>query len=59
MRLYEAIKHAKEVAHEAGANGDCKCAKEHEQLVKWLTELQEFRKHNMKTDCVREIEHAG
>ena len=56
--LTEAISHAKEVASKVRKNGnylyfrgnsrmanECEeCAKEHEQLAEWLTELQERRK---------------
>lgn len=55
MTLEDAIKHAKEVAKEkrkeyeracalnVPSEGFCECAEEHEQLVAWLTELQERR----------------
>ena len=58
MTLEEAIKHCREVAEsnrqlakgKRGAKGDetdtqdcLQCAEDHEQLVDWLTELQEFK----------------
>lgn len=55
--LEEAIEHAKEVAEnwksqlvncvsEEGRNKCLECAKEHEQLAEWLTELKEYREGN-------------
>lgn len=45
MTLQEAIDHAKEVAETT----DCEeCSKEHEQLAKWLEELQCYRKKRLK-----------
>lgn len=40
MTLQQAIEHAKAKAQELG---DCKCAKEHLQLAKWLTELYAYK----------------
>lgn len=65
--LTEAISHAKEVAkanrdkaesyncgedyEQIKANECVVCAKEHEQLADWLTELKQRREHDKKGEC--------
>lgn len=46
MTLDEAIQHAKEIAQNEKCNKSCnlECAREHEQLAKWLEELKRLRK---------------
>lgn len=41
MTIEEAIQHCKEII---SCEGDCSCAMEHKQLLKWLEELVELRK---------------
>lgn len=42
MKLREAIKHAREVAQDENTCPGCR--RDHDQLAKWLEELQECRK---------------
>lgn len=48
MALYEAIEHARDTAEGRNPNVDkcSKCAREHDQLANWLTELKEYRATN-------------
>ena len=48
MTLTEAIKHAQDRANQSCDD----CAKEHEQLAKWLTELKRFREQNTESKLV-------
>ena len=59
MTLDEAIKHAEEVAEKARNDADSgyydedkclECAREHEQLVEWLTELKSYRECDLLRD---------
>lgn len=44
MSLDEAIQHCEDVANGMTEQGKCEeCAKEHEQLAKWLKELKRYR----------------
>lgn len=42
MNLNEAIEHCWENARRERYNGNGKCAKEHEQLAKWLEKLRDL-----------------
>lgn len=70
MKLDEAIAHATEVASKKYAEGmlchanpndkeldGCiKCAEEHEQLAKWLEELQQYREIGTVEECRAAVE---
>ena len=45
MTLDEAIQHVKEIAQNEKCDKSCnlECAREHEQLAKWLKELKRLR----------------
>lgn len=60
MTIQEAINHTKEVAErnrKCNENKECvditceKCAEEHEQLVEWLEELQQYRAIGTVKEC--------
>lgn len=64
MDLNEAIEHARKVAESKRADADynwrhgrlnsddcIKCAEEHEQLAKWLEELQQYRAIGVVEEC--------
>ncbi len=64
MTIDEAISHAREVAEEKrkskSANlapeiiSECElCAQEHEQLAKWLEEVQQYRAIGTPEECLR------
>lgn len=70
MDIQSAIAHAREVASKKYAEGmlchanpdnrkldECiECAKEHEQLAEWLTELQQYRQIGTLEECREAVE---
>ena len=47
MTIEDAIEHARRMATRLSEHKNCTCAKEHEQLGKWLEELRELRLDEM------------
>jgi len=49
MTLKEAIKHCEDVSKEQYNAGCYGCASEHNQLAKWLKELQELKENKVSS----------
>ena len=47
MTIEDAIEHARRMATRLSEHKNCPCAKEHEQLGKWLEELRKLRTDEM------------